>query len=50
MTAARLVESLGSWRRYPETLGAQMREALKGVAAHKGLSKNVLELATKALD
>jgi len=50
MTAARLVEPLGSWRRYPEALGAQMREALKGVAAHPGLSKNVLELATKALD
>jgi aminopeptidase N len=50
MTAARLVEALGGWRRYPEALGAQMREALKGVAAHKGLSKNVLELATKALD
>ncbi|WP_419254718.1 aminopeptidase N [Caulobacter sp. ErkDOM-YI] len=50
MTAARLVEPLGSWRRYPEALGAQMREALKGVAAHPGLSKNVLELASKALD
>jgi len=50
MTAARLVEALGSWRRYPDALGAQMREALKGVAAHPGLSKNVLELATKALD
>jgi len=50
MTAARLVEALGGWRRYPEALGAQMREALKGVAAHPGLSKNVLELATKALD
>jgi len=50
MTAARLVEALGSWRRYPDALGAQMREALKGVAAHAGLSKNVLELATKALD
>ncbi len=50
MTAARLVEALGGWRRYPEALGGQMREALKGVAAHPGLSKNVLELATKALD
>ncbi len=50
MTAARLVEALGSWRRYPEALGAQMREALQGIAAHPGLSKNVLELAAKALN
>ncbi|ALL14031.1 aminopeptidase N [Caulobacter henricii] len=50
MTAARLVEALGGWRRYPDTLGTQMREALSGVAAHPGLSKNVLELASKALD
>jgi aminopeptidase N len=49
MTAARLVEALGGWRRYAPALGAQMREALQGVAAHPGLSKNVLELATKAL-
>ena len=50
MTAARLVEALGGWRRYSEALGSQMREALKEIAAHPGLSKNVLELATKALD
>ena len=50
MTAARLVEALGSWRRYVPALGVQMREALQSVATHPGLSKNVLELATKALD
>ncbi|OYX69493.1 MAG: aminopeptidase N [Caulobacter sp. 32-67-35] len=49
MTAARLVEALGGWRRYADVLGSQMREALKAIAAHPGLSKNVLELATKAL-
>ena len=50
MTAARLVEPLGNWRRYRPALGRLMREALQRIAAHPNLSKNVLELATKALD
>ncbi len=50
MTAARLVEPLGNWRRYKPELGKLMREQLERVAAHPELSKNVLELATKALD
>jgi len=50
MTAARLVEALGGWRRYPEALAGPMKQALASVKAHAGLSKNVLELATKALD
>ncbi|HJV40992.1 aminopeptidase N [Caulobacter sp.] len=49
MTAARLVEPLGAWRRYKPELGALMREQLERVATHPDLSKNVLELATKAL-
>nr|WP_295107785.1 aminopeptidase N [uncultured Caulobacter sp.] len=49
MTAARLVEPLGAWRRYRPELGQLMREQLERVAAHPDLSKNVLELATKAL-
>jgi aminopeptidase N len=49
MTAARLVEPLGNWRRYRPELGQLMREQLERVAAHPNLSKNVLELATKAL-
>ncbi|RRN65418.1 aminopeptidase N [Caulobacter sp. 602-1] len=49
MTAARLVEPLGNWRRYKPELGKLMREQLERVAAHPDLSKNVLELATKAL-
>jgi aminopeptidase N len=49
MTAARLVEPLGNWRRYKPELGKLMREQLERVAAHPELSKNVLELATKAL-
>ena len=49
MTAARLVEPLGGWRRYKPELGQLMREQLERIAAHPDLSKNVLELATKAL-
>jgi aminopeptidase N len=48
-TAARLVEPLGGWRRYKPELGALMRAQLERIVAHEGLSKNVLELASKAL-
>ncbi|MEP6968498.1 MAG: aminopeptidase N, partial [Pseudomonadota bacterium] len=46
MTAARLVEPLGSWARYTPALGALMRAQLERIAGTPGLSKNVLELAT----
>ncbi len=49
MTAARLLEPLGGWARYKPELGGMMREQLTRIAATKGISKNVLELATKAL-
>ena len=49
MTAARLVDSLGGWRRYTPQLGALMKAQLERIAAHPKLSNNVLELATKAL-
>jgi aminopeptidase N len=49
MTAARLVEPLGGWRRYIPELGQLMRAELQRIADHPGLSKNVYELATKAL-
>ncbi|PHY22374.1 aminopeptidase N [Caulobacter sp. BP25] len=49
MTAARLVEPLGAWRRYRPDLGALMRQELERIAAHPDLSKNVLELAAKSL-
>jgi len=49
MTAARLVEPLGGWRRYAPELGALMRAELERIAAHPGLSKNVYELASKAI-
>jgi aminopeptidase N len=47
--AARLIEPLGSWKRYTPELSKLMREQLERVAAHPDLSKNVLELTTKAL-
>ncbi|MFN3513650.1 MAG: aminopeptidase N [Phenylobacterium sp.] len=49
MTAARLVEPLGGWRRYAPALGALMKRELERIAATEGLSKNVYELASKAL-
>jgi aminopeptidase N len=49
MTAARLVEPLGGWRRYKPELGVLMKRELARIAATEGLSKNVYELATKAL-
>jgi aminopeptidase N len=49
MTAARLVEPLGSWRRYRPELGALMKAQLERIIAVEGLSKNVYELASKAL-
>jgi aminopeptidase N len=47
--AARLVEPLGQWRRFRDDLAQQMRAELERVAAHPGLSKNVYELASRAL-
>jgi aminopeptidase N len=49
MTAARLIEPLGAWRRYKPELGALMKAQLKRIADTPGLSKNVLEMATRAL-
>ena len=49
MTAARLVEPLGQWRRFRPDLGALMKAELQRVAETSGLSKNVYELASRAL-
>jgi aminopeptidase N len=49
MVAARLIEPLGSWRRFKPRLGALMKAELKRIASTSGLSKNVFELATRAL-
>jgi len=50
MTAARLVEPLGAWRRYRPDLGALMKSELERIAAAPGLSRNVLELVGRALE
>jgi aminopeptidase N len=48
-TAARLVPPLGRWKRFDEGRGAMMRDALERIAGTPGLSKDVLEQATKSL-
>jgi aminopeptidase N len=50
MTAARLIEPLGGWRRYRPELGALMRAELQRIVDTPGLSKNVFELASRSLD
>ena len=49
MTAARLIEPLGAWRRYTPALGELMRAQLQRIADTPGLSKNVSEMASRAL-
>jgi len=49
MVAARLVDALGGWRRYVPELGGLMRAELERIAGTQGLSKNVYELASRAL-
>jgi aminopeptidase N len=49
MTAARLVDPLGGWKRLKPELGALMKAELERIVAVEGLSKNVYELATRAL-
>lgn len=50
MTAARLVDPLGGWKRLTPELGKLMRAELERIVAIEGLSKNVYELATRALN
>jgi aminopeptidase N len=47
--AARLARSLDRWRKYTPVLRRQMRAALQNVADAPHLSKDVLEVVTKAL-
>ena len=49
MTAARLVEPLGAWRRYSPELGALMKTELERILAAPNLSKNVFELVSRSL-
>ncbi len=48
--AARLMGPLGDHARYRTTLAKQMKAQLERIVAHPGLSKNVAELAAKALE
>jgi len=50
MTAARLVDPLGGWKRLKPELGSLMKAELERIVAIEGLSKNVYELATRALN
>ena len=50
MTAARLLEPFSAWRRYVPAVADSLRRELARIAAHPGLSKNVGELAAKALE
>ena len=47
--AARLSRSLDRWTKYPAANQALMKQALEKVAATKNLSKDVLEVVSKAL-
>jgi aminopeptidase N len=47
--AARLARSLDRWKKYPQHLQTSMRAALQRVADSKKLSKDVLEVVSKAL-
>jgi aminopeptidase N len=47
--AARLARSLDRWRKYTPALKSEMQAALRRVAGTKKLSKDVLEVVTKAL-
>ncbi len=49
MTAARLVEPLTTWARYRPELAGFMRGELVRLVASSGVSKNVFELADRAL-
>ena len=48
-TAARLVPPLGRWKRFDASRAALMRAALERIVATPGLSKDVLEQASKSL-
>ena len=47
--AARLVGPLGHWQRFDATRRELMRDQLSRITAQEGLSKDVFELASKAL-
>lgn len=48
--AARLARALDNWSRFVPALREPMQQALQRVSAHPGLSRNVLEITSKALE
>ena len=48
--AARLARALDNWSRFVPSLRQPMQQALQAVSAHPGLSRNVLEITSKALE
>ncbi|MEI2418045.1 aminopeptidase N [Orrella sp. JC864] len=48
--AARLARALDNWSRHVARLRTPMQQALQRVRAHEGLSRNVREIVSKALD
>ncbi|MDQ2141069.1 aminopeptidase N [Alcaligenaceae bacterium B3P038] len=48
--AARLARALDSWARFTPALRDPMQHALTSIRAHPGLSRNVQEIVSKALD
>ena len=47
--AARLLQNMSRWRRFDESRQNLMREQLERIAGHKGLSKDVYEIAERSL-
>lgn len=48
--AARMASAFTSWRKYNEDRQQQMKQQLEAIVSSEGLSKNVFEIATKALE
>jgi aminopeptidase N len=48
--AARMAAGFGPWRRFAAPQQAQMRAQLERIAAHKPISKDVYEIATRSLE
>jgi len=47
--AARMLAPLGRWRRMDEGRQTKMRDALEEISSTQGVSRDVFEIATKAL-
>lgn len=48
--AARMASAFTSWRKFNDERQQQMKQQLEAIVSSEGLSKNVFEIATKALE